>query len=240
MPEIKTVSIYRGGKEIPLSWSRFIGGQENGSFWKPEPEGATIKSANAVEIPYNVTAKNIPAPPTSPGDLVILILNIQKKETSATLPSGFTQIASQQTWSWPISRQVATRVATSSEPSSYVLRGLSGVGVIADVIVVSGHDPVKPPAVAVGYNGANSITPSSSDGLLLATVAVTSASVTSISPPEGMTELTDTGSRNPVLTASTAWHHWEDLPTGPWQFSSGDARSVSGMHMLMFIPSLGS
>ena len=241
MPEIKTLSLYRGGKEIPLSWSRFVGGRESGGFWKPAPQGATVKSANSVVIPSTQTAKVIPAPPTSPGDLVVLILNVQKKETSATLPSGFTQVASQQAFAWLISRQLATRVATSSEPSSYSLGGLTGVGVIADVIVVSGHDPVKPRPVAVGYNHDNSITPNTPNGLLLASAASTTNQVTSLNPPAGMTELTDSKSRSPVLTASTAWRRGEGTAsTGPLQFSSDDTGSFSAMHMLFFIPSLGS
>lgn len=240
MPEIKTVSIYRGGKEIPLSWSRIIGGQESGSFWKPAPKGATVKSANSVVIPSTQSAKDIPAPLTSQGDLVVLLLTVQKKETFATLPSGFTQLASHRAWDWSISRQVATRVATSSEPSSYVLGGLRDIGVIADVIVVSGHDPVKPRPAVAGWNHQNTITPSTPDGLLLASASTVSGN-TSLLPPTGMTELTNTNTKSPSLTTSTAWQRLESTaPTGLRQFRAEGAISFSAMHMLVFIPSLGS
>lgn len=163
-----------------------------------------VRDQVSVTIDKSISSKQVTKPTTQTGDLLVLILAADSGDhTGTVLPAGFTEIGRNSLGTGRLHYLVGTKVAGSSEPSTYSLTVPTGSDAMASLISIQNADTTSQPIITKTNTLSSAtthitpkVTPKGSSDLLLSTVALDSVNpallgANSWTPALGMTEVVD-------------------------------------------------
>lgn len=196
---------------------------ESGSTPTPTPTDAFVASKTVLSLGNATTPKSVAKPSNvQAGDLLLMIVSADWGLGTQIGPStGFTQLTELDLGSNLAKINVAYKVASSSEPASYNVDVTTDTDARVDLLAIRGAKTSGPfPISKIGsFNDTNvgsawtpEVTPATSRGLFIGSVAVSKSQVAaysfSFTSPSGMTELSDTSTDGWIgmSTASTTYN----------------------------------
>lgn len=250
MPELRSLSVYRSGQEVPLSWSRVTSGGSQPILFGPPAVAlpVAVSAVTSTVVPSGTSNKAAPAPAIQESDFVVFCLAVQGTTTNvagAALPPGFT---SRSDFTRPSNRNlrfiIGTKLATASEPSSYTPVIPSGVTSRSDVIVLTNVDRTRIATTSAVESPASttytapSVTPSTDHGAAL--FVVVNSGGDSWTPPADTTELTDLyNNASPYLSMTVAFLATSGTAaTGARTFTTSG--NFTGISTTIYLPAAGS
>ncbi|MDB5186710.1 MAG: exported protein of unknown function [Candidatus Saccharibacteria bacterium] len=195
----------------------------------------TVRSFSTAGTPTVTKPSSIVA-----GDLLVIVYATDSGDiTSMTMPSGFTEIVAITNGNGAGHLKVATKVATGSEPASYVVGTPSNASVRLDVLSVQDVETSVAPAVASALTASSStthvapsVTPTGPNDLLLSVAAAaypSSVPTTSWTAPSGMTEVTDSSPDGWISATVARQALVSGAATGTKTFSLSSSAAVLGL-----------